>query len=95
MRKALIFIILATICLSASLSNAEDTVIKKEIYGTNYTISFSEDWLYGDKGVSDNSRILKELGMDAHSFITSLESDDTLFIALNKYLNSMLIKTSR
>ena len=87
-RTFVCFLILTALVSGIAISLSEETMIKYDIAGTEYSISLPADWLYGDKSVSDSSPIIKKMRTTADSFISDLSSDELLFVAIkdNKYL---------
>ena len=82
---------LLLILIQAAIATADSTYVKKEIADTEYSISIPDDWLYGDKNVTDSSPIVKKLGKTARSFVDDLNSSDFLFIAMDKYMVDTLM----
>ncbi len=70
-------------------------IVRRTIYGTDYSIALPSEWLYGDYNVKDDAPIVKKLGVDAKTFISLLKMDGTCFLALSDdYTTSLQLAMS-
>ena len=84
-------IILIMSVLLTMKAPAEEAMVNKNIAGTDYSVSIPADWLYGDKSVTNNSSIIKQLSKTARAFVDDLNNSGMLFMAVDKYMVDLLM----
>ena len=79
MKKIFGFVLIIVLVMLLVGSGLADNSVQYSVTGTNVTISLPSDWLYGDRGVKNDSPICKYLGYNKDKFIDTL-SENEIFI---------------